>query len=382
MINGILIIAVILVFVTLALIYRVNALADVSKELGHEREGLANKVNAYLIVVTGIAGITFFFWYSLTSTDEYMLPTASSIHGKVTDGLFWFTMWILIVAFVITHVLIIWFVAKYHYKKGRDVAFFAENNKLEMIWTIVPAIVLTILIFRGFKTWTEITSPEMKEGTEGVVLEIVGEQFKWSIRYPGEDQSLGSHDFRKITAVNPLGIDLSDVNGVDDIMAQEIHLPVNTPVLFRIRAKDVLHSVFAPHFRVKMDAVPGMPTQFMFTPTVTTEEMRTKLNNPKFKYELACTEICGKSHYKMKNKIIVHTKEEYKEWLAAQMAWSLSKSESGLEVKPKVLELVEEKDLDAFNKRAYELGVSNKIEEEPVVIEEVEAVSDSTEVQE
>lgn len=378
MINGILIIAVILIFVTLALIYRVNALADVNKEPEHEREGLANKVNAYLMVLTGIVGMAFFFWYSLTSMDEYMMPTASSIHGVVTDKLFWFTTWILIVAFVITHVLIIWFIAKYHYKKGREVAFFAENHKLELIWTVIPAIVLTILIFRGFKTWTEITSPEMKEGTEGVVLEIVGEQFKWSIRYPGEDEALGAHDFRKITAVNPLGIDLSDVNGVDDILAQEIHLPVNTPVLFRIRAKDVLHSVFAPHFRVKMDAVPGMPTQFMFTPTITTEEMRTKLDNPKFTYELACTEICGKSHYKMKNKIIVHTKEEYKEWLASQTAWSLSKKDGGYEVKQNVLESVEEKDLEAFNKRTKALGATTKEETVEAVV--VEEPSDSIEV--
>ena len=366
MINGILLLAVILIFVTLALIYRVNALSEVSKNPDAERGGLANKINAYLMVLVGILGIAFFFWYSLTSMDEYMLPEASSIHGVTTDGLFWFTMWILIVAFVITHVLIIWFIAKYHYKKNREVAFFAENNKLEMIWTVVPAIVLTILIFRGFKTWTEITTvPVMKNGTEGVVLEIVGEQFKWSIRYPGDDATLGSHDFRKITSANPLGIDLSDVNGVDDILAQEIHLPVNTPVLFRIRAKDVLHSVFAPHFRVKMDAVPGMPTQFMFTPTVTTEDMRIKLNNPKFTYELACTEICGKSHYKMKNKIIVHTKAEYKEWLNSQTAWSLSKTDSGLEVKQNVVELVEKKDLDSFNKRVKELGATVTLIEEP-----------------
>jgi cytochrome c oxidase subunit 2 len=101
----------------------------------------------------------------------------------------------------------------------------------------------------------------------------------------------------------------------------ELHLPVNKEILLKIRAKDVLHSVFLPHFRVKMDAVPGMPTQFKFTVTKTTEEMRTDLNNPNFNYELGCAEICGRGHFSMKMIVVVETEAEYEKWKASQEAW-------------------------------------------------------------
>jgi len=120
---------------------------------------------------------------------------------------------------------------------------------------------------------------------------------------------------------NEFGLDLSDKNSFDDFKSLELHLPVNKEILLKIRAKDVLHSVFLPHFRVKMDAVPGMPTQFKFVATLTTQEMRDKLSNPNFNYELACTEICGKGHFSMKMPVVVDDDETYAKWKASQESW-------------------------------------------------------------
>jgi cytochrome c oxidase subunit 2 len=135
---------------------------------------------------------------------------------------------------------------------------------------------------------------------EKVELEIVGSQFKWEVRYPGLDGQLGSHQFEALSSENTSGINLSDERGYDDFQVTKIVLPKGKPVHFKIRAKDVIHSVFAPHFRSKMDAVPGMPTRFWFVPKKTTLEMREELQDPDFNYELACAEVCGKGHFSMR----------------------------------------------------------------------------------
>src|SRR5690606_30562904 len=151
---------------------------------------------------------------------------------------------------------------------------------------------------------------------------VIAQQFAWTARYPGtSDNRLGKYDFRKIDDYNEFGLDLTDKNSHDDFKALELHLPKGKEVLLKIRAKDVLHSVFLPHFRVKMDAVPGMPTQFKFTPTKTTAEMRAELGDPNFNYEMACTEICGRGHFSMRFPVIVEEVEEYEKWKASQEAW-------------------------------------------------------------
>ena len=114
---------------------------------------------------------------------------------------------------------------------------------------------------------------------------------------------------------------LQTKNSFDDFKSLELHLPANKEILLKIRAKDVLHSVFLPHFRVKMDAVPGMPTQFKFTVTKTTQQMRDELGNPNFNYELACAEICGRGHFSMKMSVVVEDEESYEKWKASQEAW-------------------------------------------------------------
>jgi cytochrome c oxidase subunit 2 len=124
-----------------------------------------------------------------------------------------------------------------------------------------------------------------------------------------------------IDANNEFGLDLRDKNSFDDFKSLELHLPKGKEVLLKIRAKDVIHSVFLPHFRVKMDAVPGIVTHFKFTPTLSTAEMREKTGNPNFNYEMACTEICGKGHFSMRFPVVVDEPEEYEKWMASQESW-------------------------------------------------------------
>ena len=197
---------------------------------------------------------------------------------------------------------------------------------LELVWTVIPAIVLTYLIFNGYKEWTKITNePPVQLQEDMVEFEIVGQQFAWSVRYPGKDKVVGNHYFRDIDASNSFGIKPTDENGWDDFAVRKIYLPVNKLTHVRIRAKDVLHSVYMPHFRVKMDAVPGMPTDFWFTPTKTSYEMRQELGNQDFNYEVACTEMCGKGHFSMRFLVEVVEEDVYNEWLEKESknAWTL-----------------------------------------------------------
>jgi cytochrome c oxidase subunit 2 len=261
------------------------------------------------------------FWYSIKEFDNYTLPVASE-HGVTTDALFWWTMVITGIVFIITQVLLFWFPYKYQYSENRKALFYPDNNKLELIWTVVPAIALTGLVLYGLLVWNDV----MKAPDENAeVIEVMGYQFAWKARYPGKDKKLGDYDFRLINSVNEFGINFKDKASFDDFSPRELHLPKGRPVEIKIRARDVLHSFFLPHFRVKMDAVPGMPTRFAFTPTKSTEDMRKETGNPDFNYELACTEICGRGHYSMRLIVIVHEPEEYDKWYSSQESW-LSKN--------------------------------------------------------
>jgi cytochrome c oxidase subunit 2 len=242
--------------------------------------------------------------------------------------------------------LLHYFAFKYKGEKGRKALFYADNDKLEFIWTIIPVITLAGLIMYGLFTWNDIMNIDEEE--DPIVVELYAQQFNWKARYAGEDNVLGKANVRLINLdnANILGLDESDPNAQDDIITTELHLPVGKPILFKMRSQDVLHSAYMPHFRAQMNCVPGMITQFAFTPTVTTEEMRlnpeiyekvrniNKIRNEnskklqakgeesldryEFDYLLLCNKICGKSHYNMQMKIIVETEVEYNAWLQEQ----------------------------------------------------------------
>lgn len=317
--NWIIGLGVVLVLTILYMIFRIGNLVEVVKSKKQEPFSLTwNNINAYLFMAFMLFGLIGFFWYSIANFTDYDPPVASK-HGLVTDGLFWTTMWITVAAFTAIFIIMFWFTFAYRYDKNRKAAFFADNHKLEIAWTVIPAIVLALLIFKGLRAWNDITGPASKDA---MVIELVGQQWLWMARYPGtKDKELGKHNYKLIDASNEFGLDLTDKNSFDDFKSLALHIPVGKEVLLKIRAKDVLHSVFLPHFRVKMDAVPGMQTQFKFTATKTTQQMRDELNNPTFNYEMACTEICGRGHFSMKFPVVVDSEEEYAAWLATQESW-------------------------------------------------------------
>lgn len=280
--------------------------------------------------------------YSFWNLSKFYLPEASAEHGIEYDKLMFVSIAIIMVVQVITQALLHWFGYKYRGKKGQRALFYADNDKLEFIWTIIPVIVLAGLILWGLFSWSDIMNPEETEDT--LVVEIYAYQFDWRARYSGEDKTLGKANVRFIEGVNQLGVDESDEYAMDDIIVNELHLPVNRPVLFKFRSQDVLHSAYFPHFRAQMNVVPGMVTEFGFTPTTTSKEIRNteymveKVKNIneirktredlddderlyEFDYYLLCNKICGVSHYNMQMKIVVETEEEFQEWLDNQQTF-------------------------------------------------------------
>jgi cytochrome c oxidase subunit II len=312
---------VVLILIILYLIFRVSNLVSLAKRREAKVEARvdsSNKINAGLFLAFTIISLVVFYWYSYAYFEDYNLPVAS-IHGAWTDTLFWITMAVTVVAFSIISVVMGFFVFNYQHKEGRRAKFYPDNHYLELAWTIIPAIVLSILIFTGLRAWNDITSPA---SADAEVIEVIGQQFAWTARYPGnKDNKLGSYNFKLIDAVNEFGLDLTDKNSFDDFKSLELHIPKDKEVLIKIRAKDVLHSLYIPHFRVKMDAVPGMPTQFKFVANKSTQDMRDELDNQNFNYELACAEVCGQAHFSMKMIVVVDEPEAYEKWKLGQEAW-------------------------------------------------------------
>jgi cytochrome c oxidase subunit 2 len=318
MLGFIITIGVLLLVVIGLMVYRLHRLVTVMRASDkQEVSPQSNKINALLMLLFLVLSLVATIWYSYTRFDQYNLPVASE-HGMLTDRLFWITMAITGVVFIITQVLLFWFSYRYQFKKERKALFYPENNKLEFLWTIVPAIALTFLVLYGLIVWNKITAPA-PENSE--VIEVMGYQFAWKVRYPGEDGVLGKYDFRKIDVENTFGMDFTDKHAHDDFTPRQIHIPKGVPVEFKIRARDVLHSFYLPHFRVKQDAVPGMQTRFSFVANKTTEEMRQETGNPDFNYELACAEICGRGHFSMRYILVVDTPEEYEAWKKEQQPW-------------------------------------------------------------
>ena len=317
MIGIVIFIGIVLFLAILAMLFRIQNLIDILRGNYRKEVTGSNKINSILLLLFMIISLVYFLWYSIKNFDSYQIPVASE-HGVLTDNLFWVTMAVTLVVFFITQILLFYFSYKYRYREGKAAFFYPDNNKLEMIWTIVPAVVLSILVFTGLKVWNKVMSDPPEDAE---VLELMGYQFAWKCRYPGKDGVLGRYDYKLIDAVNQFGMDFRDQASFDDFTPREIHVPKGKPVLLKIRARDVLHSVYAPHFRLKMDAVPGMPTSFWFVPTKSTTDMRVETGNPEFNYEIACAEVCGMGHFSMRMIVVVDEPEEYEKWKSEQEPW-------------------------------------------------------------
>ncbi len=325
-------------------IFQLSRSSDVdSSQVANDKD---NKSQAYIMV-----GFVIFFYglmiWSFWNYSKFYLPEAASAHGSHVDNLMFLSIGIIMFVQVITQALLHFFAIKYKGKKGNKALFFADNDKLEFIWTIIPVIVLAGLIIYGLFTWSDIMN--INEEEDPMVVELYAYQFAWRARYSGEDNTLGQANVRFIEGVNQLGVDESDPYAMDDKVTTELHLPVGKPVVFKLRSQDVLHSAYFPHFRAQMNVVPGMITQFGFTPTITSEEMRnseymvekvdnineirkdkskelmaegeTPLDSYEFDYYLLCNKICGQGHYNMQMKIVVESQEDYDAWIKEQQSF-------------------------------------------------------------
>jgi cytochrome c oxidase subunit 2 len=278
-----------------------------------------NKINGFLMIAFLILGLIGVWWCNELLYPKTLLPHgAGSSEGNSIDTMMWITIVITGIVFFITQILLFWFSFKYQESDKRKAYYFTHNNKLEIIWTGIPAITLTILVVFGLKYWFKFTADAPKNSQ---VIEITGHQFGWEIRYPGKDGILGRKNYKLTDAAkdNPLGVDFSDAASHDDVhVPTTMHVVVNRPVKLVINSQDVIHDVGLPQFRLKMDAVPGTPTTLWFTPILTTKEMAKKTGNPDFVYEISCDQMCGKGHFTMRGVIVVETQKEFNEWWIKQ----------------------------------------------------------------
>jgi len=418
----------------LAKIYQLSA-----RMRGHREEEISEadtRMNGALWIVFMIVFYATTIWQFVRYGDY--LPPAASAHGESVDTLMNFNLAIIIFVFFVVNTLLFIFPYKYRYNKNRKALFLLHDSRLELIWTVVPSIVLAVIIIFGLKTWTEMTGPA---SDDAIRVEIYSKQFDWTARYSGDDGQFGATDFNLITPSNPLGIiteegvllangkltdkidklqatldiekahlldekaeieatlhggdahghDVADSHesspdhtlhlesrlhdietvlssgqalvmtqaayeakedkiyrlerhlqrilelqpyefsdglsgwdvGKDDrIVKGEFHLPIGREIEFIFRSRDVIHSAFMPHFRAQMNTVPGLPTRFKITPTITTDSMRTILDNPDFNYILLCNKICGSAHFNMAMDIVVESQEKYDAWLAEQKVYT------------------------------------------------------------
>ncbi|MBF7092895.1 cytochrome c oxidase subunit II [Flavobacterium sp. ALJ2] len=300
-----------------------------------------NNIQGYLMFGF-LAFIYVFTIYGLIKWGPLVLHTPASEHGSLVDSLMNISWVLIFIVQFITQGLLHYFSFKYKGDKDKKALYFADNNRLEALWSVIPAVVLAGLILYGLYAWNNIMFVDEDEDT--IVVELYAQQFKWTARYAGPDNVLGKANVRLIEGINTLGVDMSDPYSQDDIVVSELHIPKGKKVHFKMRSQDVLHSAYMPHFRAQMNCVPGMVTEFAFTPVYTTAEYRelpymvekvshinsirskksvelvakgeTALDPYTFDYLLLCNKICGTSHYNMQMKIVVDTPEDYKKWLS------------------------------------------------------------------
>ncbi|MGD1844309.1 MAG: cytochrome c oxidase subunit II [Salibacteraceae bacterium] len=366
----------------LAVVQLIRVFELARKIRGHRDDQVTNRENRFQsrMMMVFLFGYFAFFAWCFWVTKDKLLPESASEHGVGLDWLLNFNFLIITIAFVLTHIALFYFAYRYSGHRGHKAVYMSHDNRLELVWTIIPAAFMAVIIIYGLNAWNDITADAPEDAHQ---IELYSFQFAWRARYPGQDGILGDANYNLVSSTNDMGvmtpkfldekivelegdialetaklkpegypeIDPSSTMGKqytkeinrlerhkkriqklqqleyqdagDDIMiADTFHIPVNKPVHFVFRSRDVIHSAYMPHFRAQMNTVPGTPTEFHFKPIVTTEEMREKTGDEEFNYYLYCNKICGSSHYNMKMIIIVEDEASYAEWLAEQTTYN------------------------------------------------------------
>ncbi len=311
-----LVVAVLLLLLVFFFLFRVAALVS-TYIWRNQRQQASGNFNSWLFLMFFIGGlIAIYLFYRSIGSD--LLGEPSTEHGYWLDSSAKLTFVLILIVFFATQAALALFMILYRYDEHRRAFFYPMNLKLEIVWTVIPLIVFMGLFLNSYVTWTKIMAipPD-----DPVLVEVTGMQFNWIARYPGADRKFGRVNIRYINQQNVVGLDLSDPASLDDFVTGEIRIPVNRNIIFKIRSLDVVHSVNIPHFRLKMDAVPGMPTQFAFKPIRTTNAKKMETSNAWFNFSIYCAELCGRGHYNMKTDVVVDEEYVYEKWYKEQGSW-------------------------------------------------------------
>lgn len=368
----------IIAIIQLTKVYEFTRSLRRSKE--EEISSADNKLNANLWLVW----MLLFFIGTIYLYVRYgnYLPESASDHGKDVDQLMSINLWMITIMFFIMNAMLFLVSWKYYYRKDRKAKFIAHDNRLELVWTLIPGVTMAFIIVFGLITWNKMTGPASADALQ---IELYSKQFDWTARYPGSNGEFGASNYNLISSDNAMGIVTKDkikskieeldkeidaikqqllaneklpvmpesyveslqdkiyrlerhkqrildlgesklnsgksdweTGGDDRIAKGEMHIPLGKEIEFIFRSQDVIHSAYMPHFRTQMNAVPGVPTRFKMTPTISTKEMRQKLGDDKFDYILLCNKVCGAAHFNMQMKVVVDTPEDYAAWLEKQ----------------------------------------------------------------
>jgi cytochrome c oxidase subunit II len=250
-------------------------------------------------------------------TEWLGLPPLAAAHGGQIDSLIGWIHVFMLILFVGWGGFFVYTLIRFR-RSRNPVASYAgakshTSSYLEVGVAIVEAVLLVGFAIPIWAARVDRIPPE----NEALVVHVTGEQFAWNVRYAGADGQFGKTDIKLIDLqANPLGVDRSDPVGKDDVVTlNQLYLPANKPVIVKLRSKDVIHSFGVPEFRVKQDAIPGLTIPIWFVPTVTTAEMRTRTGNAEFQYEIACAQLCGLGHYRMRGFVTVLSPDEFQKWM-------------------------------------------------------------------
>src|SRR5688572_27458313 len=245
------------------------------------------------------------------------MPELAAAHGAPNDGLIGWVHVFMLILFIGWGGFFLYCLVRFR-KSRHPVANYTGVKSKASTWSEVGVVLVEAVLLFGFAIplWAARVD-RMPPESEALLVQVTGEQYAWNIHYAGPDRKFGRTDLKLLDLQsNPLGLDRTDPAAQDDVtMLNQLYLPVNTPIIVRLRSKDVIHSFGVPELRVKQDAIPGLTIPIWFVPTVTTEEMRSRTGKPEFQYEIACAQLCGLGHFRMRGFVTVQTGEEFKKWL-------------------------------------------------------------------
>jgi cytochrome c oxidase subunit 2 len=248
-----------------------------------------------------------------------MFPVQASTHAAEVDQMTVMVHWLMLVLFVGWGAFFLYVLVRFRRGANPKANYLGAKGKLSKGLEVAVAVVeVVLLVFYAIPAWARRVQ-NLPSESEAVVVRVVGQQFAWEVHYPGPDGKFGRTDIKLVSADNPLGLDRSDPDAKDDFNSEnQLHVQVNRPVLVHLSSKDVIHSFGLYEMRVKQDAVPGLQIPVWFIPTVSTAEMRARTGKADFDYEIACSQLCGLGHFRMRGFLVVDSADDYQKFIADQ----------------------------------------------------------------